>query len=258
MTPDVVVDVGNTRVKWGLVAGREVARMASLPEDPEAWAREAAAWPLPRPATWVLASVRPSRSERLAAWVAARGDRVVRLERAAQLPLRVGLESPDRAGIDRLLNGVAALRHLERGRGAVLISAGSAVTADWLDGEHTFQGGAIYPGLDLMAQALHQYTALLPLVQVLHPVPPPPGGDTLDAMRAGIFLAVSGGIREAVRIYAGRADRPPRVFFTGGQAPLLARAMGLLDGDRPPPWQDFLLWPEQTLVGVLDSAEALP
>jgi type III pantothenate kinase len=260
MTPHVVADVGNTRIKWGQVArdGRSLSSMASLPEDEATWGAEVASWVLPRPATWVMASVRPARSERLAAWLAARGDRVVRLEKAAHLPLRVELEQPDCAGIDRLLNGVAARRHLEPGRGAVLIGAGSAVTLDWLDETHAFRGGAIHPGLDLMAQALHQYTALLPLVQVTHPVPPLPGGDTLDAMKAGIYLAVSGGIREAVRAYAEKAARPPRVFFTGGQAPLLARAMGLLSGPRPAPWEDFLLWPEQTLIGILDSVERLP
>jgi type III pantothenate kinase len=249
MTPDVVVDVGNTRVKWGLVAYRSIVAMESLPEDEAAWDAAVAGWPLPRPATWVVASVRPARSERLAAWLLSRGDRVVRLETAAQLPLRVALERPDLAGIDRLLNAVAAKRHLESGRGAVLIAAGSAVVADWIDEDHVFQGGAIFPGLDLMAMALNQHTALLPLVQVTEPVPLP-GTNTLDAMRAGILLAVAGGIREAVRVYSRLANRP-RVFLTGGQAPLLMKAMGEIQAD-------LVHWPEQTLAGILDAAGATP
>jgi type III pantothenate kinase len=284
MTPHVVVDIGNTRLKWGLAGpdGRSIARTASLPEDPDAWQRELAAWrsapPLDAvagPLNWVLASVRPQRSERLRAWLEARGDRVVLLEKAAQLPLKVGVEHPDWVGIDRLLNGVAATLYVPPGRGAVLIDAGSAVTLDWLDEEHTFRGGAIYPGLDLMAEALHSYTALLPRTEVTWPVPELPAGETVPAMQVGIFLAVSGGIREAVRVYAEKAAVPPRVFFSGGQAPLLARGMGLLDGRaagfipavrtagaspaaRPDPWADYLLWPEQTLVGILRAAEALP
>lgn len=266
MIPHVAIDIGNTRVKWGLCdpAGRATLRTASLPEDPEAWDRELAVWrsapPLDAvrgPLTWALASVRPQRAERLIAWLEARGDRVVLLSRAAQLPLLVGLEHPDRAGIDRLLDAVAALLHLPRGRGAILIDAGSAVTVDWLDEDHVFQGGAIFPGLDLMAEALHRYTALLPRVQVSHPVPALPAGATIPAMQVGIYLAVAGGIREAVRVYTERARAKPRVFFTGGQASLLAGAMGLLGEGRIGPWEDFLLWPEQTLVGILRSVEGL-
>jgi type III pantothenate kinase len=260
MTPHVVVDIGNTRIKWGLVRddGRSISRTASLTEDPVAWDKEIATWSLPLPATWVLASVRPARSYRLAAWLGARGDRVVRLEKASQLPLVVALEKPDQAGIDRLLNGVAARRHLAPGRGGILISAGTAITVDWLDESHAFCGGSIFPGLDLMAEALHQHTALLPRVQVTLPVPPLPAGNTVAAMQVGIFLAVCGGIREAVQLYAAKAAMSPRVFFTGGQSALLAQAMGLTGAEHPPPWSDYLLWPEQTLIGILDSIEAGP
>src|SRR5687768_392141 len=111
MIPDVVVDVGNTRVKWGQVDRHGgITRAVSLPEDPDAWEMELVQWPAAR-RTWVMASVRPSRSERLRGWLEARGERVLLLERADQLPLQVGLENPDRAGIDRLLLAVGAMTH---------------------------------------------------------------------------------------------------------------------------------------------------
>ena len=249
MTPNVVVDVGNTRIKWGLCGAGGVLRTASLADDPDEWDRQLAAWPLDGNA-WVLAGVQPRRGERLRDWLEAREQKVVVLAGAANLPLDVNLEHPDRAGIDRLLNAVAAKARLAPGRGAVLMDAGSAVTADWLDESHTFQGGCIFPGLDLMAEALHRYTALLPRVAVTPPVPALPGKSTVPAMQAGLFLAVSGGIREAVRLYSERATAPPQVFFTGGQAPLLAEAMRI-----PASWT---VWPEQTLAGILLAAEALP
>jgi type III pantothenate kinase len=267
MIPHVVVDVGNTRIKWGLCdpAGDRILRTASMPEDVETWEREWADWRSSSlqdhagPLTWVLASVRPARSTNLRTWLENQRHRVVVLEKAEQLPLAVALEHPDKAGIDRLLNAVAAKGRVEPGRGAVLIDAGSAVTVDWLDETHTYQGGSIFPGVDLMAEALHRYTALLPHVHLADPVPDLPAGATIPAMQVGIFLAVSGGIREAIRLYGERATVPPRVFFTGGQAPFLARAMGLLhDSDRrPAAWRDFLLWPEQTLVGILRSVERM-
>src|SRR5262249_55906507 len=107
--------------------------------------------------TWVLASVRPSRCERLRDWLQAQGNTVVLLERAEQLPLTTRVVAPHRVGIDRLLDAVAAKRRLPAGRPAVLVDAGSAVTVDWLDETHTFCGGAIFPGLHLMAQSLNDY-----------------------------------------------------------------------------------------------------
>ena len=262
MTPDVVVDIGNTRIKWGLVGlhGREIGAIASLPDDEDAWQRQLDEWGVGGAKTWVVASVQPRWAEHLSRWLKERDHRVVALTKASDLPLRVGLPEPDKVGIDRLLNAVAALGRLKEGRPAVLISAGSAVTADWLDEEHVFRGGAIYPGIDLMAQALNTYTALLPRVSLALPIPELPGTGTVAAMQAGIFLAVSGGIREAVRVYAGRSKQTPRVFFTGGHSPLLARAMGLLGPNEalPAPWEDFLLWPEQTLLGILRAVEGHP
>jgi type III pantothenate kinase len=259
MKPNVVVDIGNTRLKWGLVHWPDRGEPAlvstvSLPDDLAAWQKQMDDWPRsPGSLSWVVASVNPGRTERLRAWVEGRGDQFFHLHSATQLPLRVGLEHPDWAGIDRLLNALAATCRLPAGQGAVLIGAGTAVTVDWLDEEHVFRGGAIFPGLDLMAAALHDHTALLPRVTVEQPVPRLPAGATIPAMQAGIFLAVSGGIREAVRLYAEQAKVPPRVFFTGGQAPLLAAEMGLLDQGI-----DWVLWPEQTLMGILHAARALP
>ena len=82
------------------------------------------------------------------------------------MPLEVELEHPDKVGIDRLLNAVAANRRRQEHVAAILVDAGSAVTVDYLDGNGVFRGGAIFPGFRLMARALHDYTALLPIVDI--------------------------------------------------------------------------------------------
>jgi type III pantothenate kinase len=248
--PDLVADVGNSRVKWGVVApdGRSVAAVLSLPDDPDVW-REALSSLALRPRSCVLASVRPQRSERLAAWLEAEGLTVRLLHKPDDLPLKTNVVEPRHVGIDRLLNGVAALRRLKPGEPAILADAGSAVTVDWLDESHIYRGGTIFPGLRLMAEALHNYTALLPLVKIAHPVPEVPAPDTILAMEAGIFHAVVGGIECIARLLAERASVPPRLFVTGGDGPLLASALSF---PTPP-----LLWPEMTLEGILYSAEGL-
>jgi type III pantothenate kinase len=264
MKVDVAVDVGNTRVKWGLraPATTRVLRTASLADDPEAWRAQRDAWRaeglLPEgPASWLLASVQPARSERLRRWLQEQGDAVALLLWARDLPLAVGLEKPDHVGIDRLLNGVAARPLLAPGQPAVLVDAGSAVTVDWLDETHTFRGGAIFPGLRLMAEALHAYTALLPRVAVPLPVPELPGPATVPATQAGIFWAVVGGIDRCARRLCRLSRAEPRLFLTGGDAAFLTDALARHE-DAPLTALPATLWPEQTLEGILLAAEGLP
>src|SRR6185312_8188631 len=109
---------------------------------------------------------------------------------ASSLPLRVLVQQLDHVGIDRLLDAVAANSRRPAGVPAIIIDAGSAVTVDLVDEAGAFTGGAILPGLRLMAKALHDYTALLPLVDPPTQAPPLPGTATIPAIESGIFWAV--------------------------------------------------------------------
>jgi type III pantothenate kinase len=239
--PNLVVDIGNSRIKWGLCTPEAVTQSASLPpDDPAAWQQQLEAWQLRGPLQWVLSAVQPENCARLAEWVAGRGDRVTQLQWADQLPLRVLLEKPDHVGIDRLLDAVAANRRRRPGHSAVLIDAGSAVTVDWVDDDGAFRGGAILPGLRLMAHALHDYTALLPLIPIPTELPEMPGTSTRDAMAVGIVWTVVGGIRAILERLRPQTGDAPDVFLTGGDAALLRAG---LPGD-------VLYWPLMTLEGI--------
>src|SRR5205085_7856667 len=108
--------------------------------------------------------VHPARRQRLADWLLARGDEVEVVVSPGRLPLATALPQPEKAGIDRLFNAVAVNSRRRPNAAAVVVDAGSAVTVDLVDEHGVFRGGAILPGLRLMAQALHDYTALLPAV----------------------------------------------------------------------------------------------
>lgn len=249
MTPVVVADVGNSRIKWGRCSADGVAASASLPpDDPAAWQQQLESWGLAAPLAWVVGGVQPQRRDALADWLRRRGDQVTVLESWKQLRLPVLVDHPDRVGLDRLLNAVAASHRVPRGTPAVLIDAGSAVTVDWLDRTGAFAGGAIFPGLRLMARALHDYTALLPLVESRSVNPDMPGKSTGAAIEAGIFGAVVGGIQLLVQQLTACAPGRPMVFLTGGDASLIRAALD----------PDVILWPHLTLEGLRLSAEHLP
>jgi type III pantothenate kinase len=244
--PAIVVDVGNTRIKWGLCSATAVVASAALaPDDPLAWQRQLDAWHLSPPLTWAVSGVQPRWRDRLAEWIHQRGDRVRMLTSATDVPLHVALEQPDRVGIDRLLNAVAANARRRPDAAAIVVDAGSAVTVDLVDATGTFRGGAILPGPRLMAEALHSHTALLPLVQVQGP-PPALGTSTTAAMQAGLFHTLTGGIARLIALLT-----PPGaavdVFFGGGDAELLAPHLGV----------PATLWPLMTLEGVRLAAGEL-
>jgi type III pantothenate kinase len=249
MKPSVVVDVGNTQIKWGLCSAGGIAAMAALPpNDPAAWQEQISLWALDTPAAWVVSSVQPSQSDALTAWLRQHRARVHVLAEPEDLPLQVALQHPRRVGIDRLLDAVAVNSRRRSGTPAIVIDAGSAVTIDWLDSSGAFRGGAIMPGLRLMARALHDHTAKLPLIPSPHTAPPLPGTSTIAAMKAGVFWAVAGGIRALVEQYSCSVAAPPDVFLTGGDAATL----GPILGDR------VQIWPEMTLEGIRLAAGALP
>lgn len=262
MTPDIVVDIGNTQVKWGVCGRDGIRHLARLEATPKAWEDCLAMWrrELPellanRPLSWAIADVVPDMRRMIQSWIEARGDTAAVLRSCRQLPIEVKVDAPERVGIDRLLNAVAA-RGRSPGVPAVLIDVGSAVTVDWLDETGAFCGGAIFPGFRLMARALRAHTAKLPLVRLPKRLPEPPGGDTTTAMQAGIAGAVAGGVFAIARHYVRRASRPPIVYLTGGDAPTFRDLFADLakdDSQFPSPTE----WPEQTLEGIRRSAEAL-
>jgi type III pantothenate kinase len=254
VTPDVVVDIGNSRVKWGRCEHGRVAEMASLPGDsPEEWNRQAAAWNLAPGQTWAVASVRPQWEEAFAHWVTSRDGRVVVVNRE-RIPLALDVDEPDKVGIDRLLNAIAASRRVPPGTPAVAVSVGSAVTVDLIDAGGVFRGGAIFPGPWMMARALHEFTAALPLVD------PKPidvertvGRNTREAIESGIHNAVDGAVDVILWNISREATVPLAIFVTGG-------GLGFLRGihNAVEDLYDLEYDPLLTLDGLRLAAEALP
>jgi type III pantothenate kinase len=251
MKPSLLVDVGNSRIKWGRCAdgAASIKAIASLPpDDPEAWQRQYAKWVLDGRDVWAVSGVNPGRRDRMIEWIRERAGAVHLIDDPVQLPLQVALAKPRGVGIDRLLAAVAGNSRRRAGTPAVIIDAGSAVTVDWLDTNGAFRGGAILPGFRLMAQSLHDYTALLPQIEIAHTMPPLPGTSTPAAMEAGIYWSVSGGINAIVARLTALSDARPDLWITGGDGALLQPA---IDGRAQ-------LWPEMTLEGLRLTAEALP
>jgi type III pantothenate kinase len=254
MTPDVVVDIGNTRMKWGVCRGGRVAEVLRLPlGEPAVW--DATLANLPPPQTpvrkWAVASVNPPALHRFVPWASPHGGGTVFSDHTS-LPIRVDVDEPDKVGLDRLFGAIAARAMVPPGTPAITVDVGTAVTVNLIDADGVFQGGAIFPGPRLMGRALHDFTANLPLIDLTEALSGTDlGKNTADAIRRGVAAALIGGVMHLVDGLAAECRVPPRVFVTGGGGHLLgvARVCGLPEPQTVP---------ALNLEGIRLAAEALP
>jgi type III pantothenate kinase len=151
-----------------------------------------------------------------------------RLIAADDLPITVGLEHPERVGIDRLAAAVAVNRLRPSDRPAIVVDTGTAITVDFVSVDGVFRGGAIMPGIDMSARALHEFTDLLPLVPLneLSATPPALGISTVTAIRSGLYWGALGAIRVLIEQLSAGQSPPPALFLTGGAAAHFVAELG--------------------------------
>ena len=69
MTPDIVVDIGNSRMKWGRVENGVIAKSVSLSYDDQyQWERQIVEWNQPKP-YWAIASVSKEHLKSFSDWL---------------------------------------------------------------------------------------------------------------------------------------------------------------------------------------------
>jgi type III pantothenate kinase len=182
----------------------------------------------------VIASVVPELTQRIAYSATQYTDAEVRIiGREVKVPLKTALTDESTVGQDRLLGAMAAYVNVEKA--CAIVQVGSALVVDCIDDEGVFRGGAIAPGLQMSANALHAATAQLPI-----PTLAPPGDDlpfgrnTAEAINLGLYAGMRGAIRELLERYATALGAWPHVVATGGDAhALLAGTEGLVDSFIP-------------------------
>jgi type III pantothenate kinase len=135
------------------------------------------------------------------------------------IPMRTDVDEPERVGTDRLLAALAAYR---RNRSAcIVVDCGTAITVNAVRAGGVFVGGAIFPGLAMMARSLARGTALLPEA-VLPDRAPPVGKNTEQAIAAGILHGAAGAVANLVIVASEIVGSDAAVFLTGGDAARLA------------------------------------
>ena len=120
------------------------------------------------------------------------------ISREGILPFKTDHLDISTVGTDRMANASALL---SGSLPAVCIDFGTAITFEVVEEDGNFTGGAILPGRQLMRYALHDHTALLPLVPLTastDALPQKAGKNTREALLLGTDLACIGAVKEVL------------------------------------------------------------
>jgi len=156
----LLLDLGNTRLKWGLHDGRRWLAQAAIEYDRlDGLAADVLA--LARPTAAVGSNVAgPHAAARVAAALPPGLEVSWNLPRERQCGVTNGYLRAAQLGADRWAALIGA-HGLHQGV-TLAVMAGTATTVDALDAAGRFRGGLILPGLGLMRRSLARDTADLP------------------------------------------------------------------------------------------------
>ena len=230
----LLFDVGNTRLKWGVLKNDRIVRSGSIGHDrlqQQGFTPLTSRLPANVSQVLVCNVAGTAFGTRLAGVIGIHCDtdlRFAKSEREAY-GVRNGYRQPRRLGVDRWVALIGARKET---RSAVcIVDAGTAVTIDAMDKSGQHLGGQIIPGPGLMTAVLSRETSDLGF----------PKGTARDAesgmglfakntggaVRSGTISAVCGAIERAVKTMRGAGLRP-KIVLTGGDA---SRILKQLDGN---------------------------
>ena len=218
----LAIDAGNTRIKWGAYDGARWLRQALVDTGHAAELKPALAG-LPPVRAVMVSSVAGAavREVILQALPPTPAPRWIKSERA-QCGVRNSYDDPAQLGCDRWAALIGA--HRLCGGPAVVVDAGTALTADALTGDGVFVGGIIVPGAELMRKALTEHTAALKLQPGKFSFFP---NTTGDAIMSGAIDALAGAIERIARFLEEAGQPQPACVLSGGGAALIEPYLNL-------------------------------
>lgn len=239
----IAIDIGNTNIRIGLFIKdqKESIQTISGTAPQKLKTTLCAAWKkIPkielskegrRDGVLVASSVKPAWTKLVAQIAKEELDEEVKVVgKDIPLPLPAFVDDPGQVGTDRLVAAAAAHAVVENA--VVLIDVGTAVTIDLVDQHGVFQGGVIFPGLELGARALKEHTAQLPKVKISRPAEPY-GKNTVDAINCGLYYSLIGALEEIIRRYAEKLGVWPQTVITGAGAKLIQEDCQFIDSYVP-------------------------
>jgi type III pantothenate kinase len=209
MQTTLCFDFGNTRLKCAVFKDRDFLEEKILLTAEETSVLELI--DLYKPNKSILSSVinHPPEIEILLA----KHTQFHKLGYNSKLPLTTPVGKPETIGADRLAICAAAVDLFPHHHN-LAIGLGTCITYNYVNSMHEFLGGSISPGLTMRFRAMHEQTALLPLIKAEAQFPLV-GYDTKTNLLSGVILGMCKEIDGIIEAYALKYNNL-NVLLTGG------------------------------------------
>ena len=199
---DLLVDLGNSRLKWASHQNGQLCSVGCLKYDEENLATSiSAAWSsLPAPGKIYVSSDVDSRlTAVLSQWVEKQWATVAHIitPKDHAYGVKNAYQDPLQLGTDRWA-ALVAVRNNIKGA-AIIIDCGTAITIDVMNAKGEHLGGMIIPGIQMMQQSLFKGTHKINRTDEKNePVLTALGKNTREGVRSGIHTAVIAFINETI------------------------------------------------------------
>jgi len=233
------MDVGNSRIKWGVLEHGAIRRTGHIAQDRiRDRGLQALTTRIPHAVEQVFVSnvAGSSFGTRLSGVIGMHCNCEVRFAHTERSGWGVtnGYRQPRSMGVDRWVAMIGAFSEVRTA--CLIVDAGTAVTLDAIDRDGRHLGGQIIAGIDMMMRSLASSTSDIPSVKPASRK----GGEDLDmfarstaeAVREGARNAVAGAVDRAFRTLQSNAYDPALVL-TGGDASRILDALGETPLHRP-------------------------
>jgi type III pantothenate kinase len=204
---NLVIDRGNTLIKGAFFEGADLKEKFQLSDAEELKS-------LLKGKTiqhCIVSSVSKSPDE-VFSWINASGKKLS-LHVDLPLPVKVMYETPRTLGVDRIA-AVCGAQEVFPNRDCLVIDAGTCINYEFLDAHGKYHGGSISPGVQMRFEAMHTFTARLPLVSAIQDAPLI-GGSTEACMQSGVMNGVIAEMDGIIQKYRNLYPTPETILCGG-------------------------------------------
>ncbi|MFC4815928.1 MULTISPECIES: type III pantothenate kinase [unclassified Flavobacterium] len=216
----LTIDVGNTRIKSAVFEQNTLIENSVFLLSEFQISVEKILKKFQKISVLVIASV--GKIEKEALDVFSDKVKIYVVDRDKAFPFVNNYATPYTLGIDRMVLASGAVLHYPN-QNRLVIDAGTCVTYDFIDAENVYHGGAISPGMRLRYEAMHNYTAKLPLLMLEEPSSVV-GNSTQQSMHSGVVNGLAFEIDGYIDALKSQNENFI-IILTGGDANFLAKRL---------------------------------
>lgn len=227
----LAVDIGNSRIKFGLFDGEQLVSKLSFPTirdiTAEGLTKAIADKLFQGVKAAIVSSVVPEINSAMLSFISTQLNvEPLLVTNNLNFGMQINYFPLEDAGSDRLVNTFSAVE--KYGAPCIVCSFGTALAIDVIDGDRVLKGGLIAPGMNTLATALKLTTSRLPEIKIERPSTVIQN-TTVGSLQSGIVYGYFGlvdGLLSAIKKEVGDSLK---VIATGGFASMIAENTSQID-----------------------------